>query len=88
MLRTYEAVLDGDHIEWRGEAPALGVRTAVHITVLDSPPSRVNRVEADGQAMAAALADIARRGTFDSIKDPVEWQREIRKDRPLPGREE
>jgi antitoxin component of MazEF toxin-antitoxin module len=24
---------------------------------------------------------------FEGIKDPVEWQREIRKDRPLPGRE-
>ena len=24
---------------------------------------------------------------FKDIKDPVAWQREIRKDRPLPGRE-
>ena len=24
---------------------------------------------------------------FRDIKDPVEWQREIRKDRPLPGRD-
>lgn len=24
---------------------------------------------------------------FRSIKDPVAWQREIRKDRPLPGRD-
>lgn len=24
---------------------------------------------------------------FHDIKDPVAWQREIRKDRPLPGRE-
>ena len=31
-----------------------------------------------------ALADM---GTFDGIEDPVAWQREIRKDRPLPGRE-
>ena len=27
-------------------------------------------------------------GTFADIEDPVEWQRQIRKDRPLPGREE
>lgn len=26
-------------------------------------------------------------GTFKDIKDPVAWQRELRKDRPLPGRE-
>jgi antitoxin component of MazEF toxin-antitoxin module len=26
-------------------------------------------------------------GTYKDIKDPVTWQRETRKDRPLPGRE-
>ncbi len=32
---------------------------------------------------------IARRGTLvKAIPDPVAWQKEIRKDRPLPGREE
>ena len=38
------------------------------------------------------LADLARkiaeRGTAFADVDPVEWQREQRKDRPLPGREE
>jgi hypothetical protein len=32
-----------------------------------------------------ALADM---GAFAEIEDPVAWQREIRKDRPLPGRYE
>ena len=36
----------------------------------------------------AALQTLAELGTFADIEDPVEWQRQMRKDRPLPGREE
>ncbi len=36
----------------------------------------------------AALKRLRERGTFREIADPVAWQREIRRDRPLPGREE
>ena len=36
----------------------------------------------------AALRRLAARGGIRSIPDPVAWQREQRKDRPLPGREE
>ena len=34
----------------------------------------------------AALRKLRELGTFKEINDPVAWQREIRKDRPLPGR--
>ncbi len=37
--------------------------------------------------MAAALAELARRGTFAAITDPVAWQRELRSERALPDRE-
>lgn len=33
------------------------------------------------------MEEIADSNVFSSIKDPVEWQREQRKDRRLPGRE-
>ncbi len=33
------------------------------------------------------LQKLAEIGAFADIENPVEWQREIRKDRPLPGRE-
>lgn len=36
----------------------------------------------------AALQRIADRGGIPSIPDPSAWQREIRKDKPLYGREE
>jgi len=35
-----------------------------------------------------AFETLAEMGTFADITDPVEWQRQIRKDRPLPGRDE
>ena len=35
-----------------------------------------------------AFETLAELGTFADITDPVEWQRQLRKDRPLPGREE
>lgn len=37
--------------------------------------------------MAAALDKLAKLGTIKDIEDPVEWQREIHRDRPLSGRE-
>lgn len=40
----------------------------------------------NGPAMASALAAIAAAGGPNGITDPVEWQRESRADRPLPGR--
>jgi hypothetical protein len=43
--------------------------------------------EPNGKKVAEIMAEIAARGTaFQDIKDPVAWQREIRQDRPLPGR--
>jgi hypothetical protein len=44
--------------------------------------------EERGKRIKAALQTLAELGTFADIEDPVEGQRQIRKDRPLPGREE
>ena len=49
-----------------------------NVTVLDSAPNGSR-----GKEMADALQKIASRGGISSITDPVAWQREIRKDRPL-----
>ena len=40
-----------------------------------------------GHRIKAALRKLAELDTFADIKDPVEWQRQTRKDRPLPGRD-
>jgi hypothetical protein len=39
------------------------------------------------ERLRKAFATLAEMGTFADITDPVEWQRQIRKDRPLPGRD-
>ena len=39
------------------------------------------------EKLRTALATLAELGTFADISDPVEWQRQLRKDRTLPGRE-
>lgn len=39
-----------------------------------------------GKKMAAALTKLSNHNAFADI-DPVDWQREIRQERPLPGRE-
>jgi antitoxin component of MazEF toxin-antitoxin module len=41
----------------------------------------------DHQAFLKALRNVQALKPYKSIKDPVAWQREIRKDRPLPGRD-
>lgn len=38
--------------------------------------------------MAAVLSQLAAAGGIRSIPDPLAWQREIRQDRPLPGRDD
>ncbi|MCK5666283.1 MAG: hypothetical protein KAI17_22485 [Thiotrichaceae bacterium] len=53
----------------------------VSLKVLAKP--KINQ----GQRMAAILQRMADRQALSHIVDPVAWQREIREDRPLPGRE-
>ncbi len=40
------------------------------------------------QKIVEILEKIASSNVFADISDPVEWQRELRQDRPLPGRDE
>jgi len=45
-------------------------------------PVRQNR-----KAVQQAIKNLQQIGAFRTIKDPVAWEREIRQDRPLPGRD-
>lgn len=40
-----------------------------------------------GKRVKKAFLYLAETKAFGDIPDPAEWQRQIRKDRPLPGRE-
>ena len=83
MLQTYEGILEGDRLRWAGEAPATDRPLRVRVTVLEEAPPQEER----GREMADALSKLAESGAFNDIDDPTEWQREIRRDRPLPDRE-
>jgi hypothetical protein len=88
MLMTYQAVLKGDRLEWTEEAPQLRPdQQSVRVFVTIVPEDEA-AVEARGRRMAEALEQLAELKTFAEIKDPVAWQRELRRDRPLPGRDD
>lgn len=41
----------------------------------------------NGAKIAKLMEEFADQGGIKSIPDPIKWQDEVRKDRPLPGRE-
>jgi hypothetical protein len=85
MLPTYPAVLRGGRLEWGAEgAPDLATDQPipVHVTLL-TPTAPAPQA---GSAMAAALQSLAEAGGPSGFGDPVEWQRDVRSDRGLPGR--
>ncbi|MCP3958447.1 MAG: hypothetical protein GY719_11390 [bacterium] len=89
MLNTYRALLRGSRLEWREQAPPeISEKQAVpvEVTVLVDARFSSQRASDTGERMAAALEKLAASGAVSDIEDPVGWQREIRRDRPLPGR--
>lgn len=84
MSESYRAILRGNQLEWTDAAPSdLAGEQPVEVTIVDEPDQVAER----RRRMAEALENLAAADAFSEISDPVEWQREIRKDRPLPGRD-
>ena len=86
MNPSYRATLPGDRVEWIDPPPPLQGPVLVEVTFLHRETEEERR--ARGRRAAQALQRLADAGGFASIEDPVAWQREIRRDRPLPGRED
>lgn len=84
MLKTYKAVLRGDHIEWVDRPPHAGKPVPVHVTLLDEADAEPSASR--GHDMARALGLLAESGGLAGISDAGSWQREIRRDRTLPER--
>jgi len=88
MPASYRAVLHGNHLEWRGKEPEelLPDRDVeVFVTILD-PPDSPTTARSRGAAMAAALEQLAAAGGPRSFGEAVEWERDTREERTLPGR--
>ncbi len=83
MPETYPTILKGDRLQWTGEPPGpevLGRAVAVEVTIVREDTADV----ADRRRkMVAALDRLAARGAFAEVGDPVAWQREARRDRPV-----
>ena len=89
MLPTYKAILRGNHVEWCGDVDhhiAVDHPVAVHITILDDPVVTTG-VVSQGKLMATALERLAEIHALADVADPAVWEREIRQDRVLPGRQ-
>ena len=83
MQPTYRAILRAGVIGWVDGPPPDLPSSEVHIMVTSS----ARPAPAGGHPAVAALADLAAAGGPSGLGDPVQWQRETRADRPLPGRE-
>ncbi|ASF46284.1 hypothetical protein [Methylovulum psychrotolerans] len=75
-----------------GLPPEMQVETLDFIRFLKAKWAKNNALNTEakpnGFAVAELLDNAAKNNLFASIDDPAAWQREIRQDRPLPGREE
>lgn len=87
MQRIFEAILKGNLLEWANEVPRQGdVPIRVYVTLQEERSTL--SAELRRQRIVEILEKIAASNVFADISDPVEWQRELRQDRPLPGRDE
>ena len=87
MQRIFEAILKGNLLEWANEVPRQGDRPIRVYVTLEEERSTLS-AELRRQRIVEILEKIAANNVFADIIDPVEWQRELRQDRPLPGRDE
>ncbi|MEZ2237048.1 hypothetical protein [Microcoleus sp.] len=87
MQRIFEAILKGNFLEWANEVPIQGDRPVRVYVTLQEERSTFS-AELRRQRIVEILEKIAASNVFADINDPVEWQRELRQDRPLPGRDE
>ncbi len=89
MQTEYKAILTDDHLEWKGERPKSLVNGQPAEVVVVIPDDEADAVEIEmRRRRIAALRRIAASGGVPEIPDAVAWQREMREDRKMPGRED
>jgi len=83
MSETYQAIITGNTIRWLVGPPKeleSGKEISVEITLKKGDVRNLDR----GAAMYNALKNLSKlKGMISSVEDPIEWQKEIRKDRAL-----
>jgi len=90
MPNAYKAVLRGNHLEWLEDPPTnlnSGRPVIIAVSIVEESASPTQRATG-GQEMLDALEKLAASNALPGITDPEAWQREARKDRTLPGRDD
>lgn len=82
-MPTYEGVLKGDQIEWVDNRPPQERPVRVTVTIIQEEDEGQNRNESWGERLAEVMSQLAKRRPFQAIDDPVEWQRNVRRDREI-----
>lgn len=84
MVVTYTGILwESGRIEWVGPVPDYA-GAQVTVTVQEPAPAP----ESQGRNLAQHMGLLSKTNLQVVFGDPLEWQREVRKSRPLPGRED
>ncbi len=88
MNSVFPATLENGVITWGPNgAPPLPANEPRKVEVVVPPPPPVMDAN-DKKTLRELWEELARLDPFRDIEDPVEYIRELRKDRPLEGREE
>lgn len=93
MLKSYEAIYDHGHIQWLGEVPKFKRVRVVLVTddtheLEESSPLETHNNGAKLVSILRGTSSELMASITEKFGDPLEWQREQRQDRMLPGREE
>jgi hypothetical protein len=83
---TYRGIWKNNQLIWVGARPQ-EAEDGAEVEVTFVKPEIPARPKPTPAEVLAAFERLAAAGTFADIEDPVAWQREVRKDRPLPGRD-
>jgi len=86
MLKTFNAILKNNSIQWLDETPKIEANTSVKVYVTLLEEMTINQTKSNGQKMAEALSKISKNNIFANI-NPEKWQQETRQDRLLPNRD-
>ncbi len=91
-MNTITAILEPDadgtvHVPLPAGTPKGKIKVTASFSPVDAPPEKLRATPEMVRERMAALEHLRQLNIFKDIADPVAWQREIRQDRPLPGRD-
>jgi hypothetical protein len=86
MLKTFNAILKNNSIQWLDQTPEINLDNSVKIQVIFLEETSITEPKSNGQKMSEALSKISKNSNFANI-NPQKWQQEKRQDRSLPNRD-